>query len=230
MKIRNRLLAAFCFVLLSFSLLIASIRLVAFDLRFYQNEYTKLNVAEEIDISKADLLKATEALLDYIRTKRDDIVVTANIEGYDREVFDERETAHMVDVRDLFVKSEGWMKIGFLLSLIGIALVLVVFKDREAVWFGYRFGICFVFGLILLLAGFAIVDFYDFWMNFHYLFFTNDLFLLDPNVSVMINMFPQRFFFDMVIRIICVTIFAMLTLGILAYRIGGKKYVTRRFV
>ena len=33
------------------------------------------------------------------------------------------------------------------------------------------------------------------------LFFDNDLFILDPNTSIMINMFPETFFFDLVMLI-----------------------------
>jgi uncharacterized membrane protein len=59
-------------------------------------------------------------------------------------------------------------------------------------------------------------------MNFHYVFFDNDLFLLNPNVSIMINMFPESFFFDIVAAIIIV--FAI-CIGLCAYglRFAAKK-------
>ncbi len=51
------------------------------------------------------------------------------------------------------------------------------------------------------VAVWAAVDFNAFWINFHKLFFTNDLWLLDPAKSVLINMVPSQFFFDLVMRI-----------------------------
>ena len=55
--------------------------------------------------------------------------------------------------------------------------------------------------VVSFLVFYALVDFNRFWTVFHEIFFTNDLWLLDPRVSVMINMFPEEFFFGMVMRI-----------------------------
>jgi len=46
------------------------------------------------------------------------------------------------------------------------------------------------------------VDFTSFWVSFHHLFFTNDLWLLNPETDVLIMMVPQQFFSDLVARII----------------------------
>ena len=56
--------------------------------------------------------------------------------------------------------------------------------------------------VVAFTAVWAAADFDAFWLNFHYLFFDNDLFLLDPNTSIMINMFPSAFFMHMVFMII----------------------------
>ena len=56
--------------------------------------------------------------------------------------------------------------------------------------------------MILILQCEKHVFLYNQALNFHYLFFDNDLFLLDPNTSIMINMFPSAFFMHMVFMII----------------------------
>ena len=48
----------------------------------------------------------------------------------------------------------------------------------------------------------AAVDFNNFWVSFHHVFFTNDLWMLDPAESRMIRMFQEAFFADMVGRIL----------------------------
>ena len=52
-------------------------------------------------------------------------------------------------------------------------------------------------GAIWILA-----DFTGFWTTFHQLFFTNDLWLLNPATDRMINLFPEAFFSHLVIRIL----------------------------
>ena len=67
-----------------------------------------------------------------------------------------------------------------------------------------RFKSSFLFILfsILGISVYATFDFYDFWMNFHYIFFTNDLFILNPNTDILIMMVPQQFFMNLVFKII----------------------------
>jgi integral membrane protein (TIGR01906 family) len=67
---------------------------------------------------------------------------------------------------------------------------------------GWKNGILLTGAVILFIAIWALADFNQFWTNFHLLFFDNDLWLLDPNTSIMINLFPGSFFFDLVTRII----------------------------
>ena len=74
----------------------------------------------------------------------------------------------------------------------------VLFKN------GLKHGFLCLLLLVVFVSIWAIADFDAFWLNFHYVFFDNDLFLLDPNTSIMINMFPSVFFMHMVFMIIIV--------------------------
>ena len=44
-------------------------------------------------------------------------------------------------------------------------------------------------------------DFHRYFMIFHEMFFTNDLWLLDPDTDLLIRMLPEGFFLDMAKRI-----------------------------
>lgn len=187
-------------------ILLTVIFTISFDQRFYVDEYTANHQAEKIGMSEEDLMKSTNTLLDYLQDRRDDIVVEATIDGNPVEVFNERETLHMVDVKALFQKA---LTARDILLWGGLALlVLLLVKHRDG-WLSllqnaYRKSL-WILGIVLAGLGiWAIADFYDFWVDFHYLFFTNTLFFLDPNTSIMINMFPENFFFDLVIRILIV--------------------------
>ena len=73
--------------------------------------------------------------------------------------------------------------------------------EGQAALIGYihaNWGFLLLFGLLAL---FAALDFNTFWTNFHRVFFTNDLWLLDPRTDILIQMVPGQFFFDLVMRI-----------------------------
>lgn len=44
------------------------------------------------------------------------------------------------------------------------------------------------------------VDFNSFWINFHYLFFDNDLWILSYRTDRMIRICPQQLFYDIVVK------------------------------
>ncbi len=74
------------------------------------------------------------------------------------------------------------------------------------------------------MAIWAAADFSTFWVSFHELFFTNDLWLLDPAKSVLINMVPAQFFYDLVMRIVgLVGVFLGVSLALsIGYLVAGR--------
>lgn len=219
MKKNIDLPAAIGFFLLSAAVLLSVIDTVAFSRSFYRLTYDRLNTAEDIGMSEEDLYEATDVLLDYLQGKRDDIDFEAEVNGGKQEIFSTKEALHMEDVRTLYQNS---VKAQYLLYAVSLILILLTaVKERKKMGGNlsdsYRYGILLTalcMGFITLLAA---VDFYDFWINFHELFFDNDLFYLDPNTSIMINMFPQEFFVRMVACIIIVTVLIYIILGIVLH-------------
>lgn len=188
------------------AILLGIIFLFCFNHSFYQYEYAKNKQAEVIGMNDADLMNATDTLLNYLEDKRNDIVVEANVNGSVREVFNERETLHMVDVKALCHHAKAC---GGILFLMGCILIFALYRQEKKKFFscmlyGVKMALLLMGIFVAFLAIYAVADFYDFWMNFHYMFFDNDLFILDPNTSIMINMFPESFFFDLVILIMIV--------------------------
>ena len=189
------------------TLLLCSVDLFCFNRSFYQKEYEKLGVAETIQISDEDLTLATEVLLDYIQDKRDDLHVEAAIAGQIREVFNQREIDHMVDVKNLYLTA---MTVRNLAAGLVVVLGILIYLDQRASKKGFRsvavsfIQVSVVFGAVFAALGFyAAIDFQNFWWQFHQIFFTgNDLWILDPNTDILIMMVPQEFFFDLVFRIV----------------------------
>ena len=203
MKIAD-ILSAIAGFLLSAAIIATVIDVVSFDRSFYEAEYRKNDTVSYTGMSAEDNLRATDTLLDYLQDKRQDIVCTAVVSGTEREVFNERETLHMVDVKALYQNAIR-VRNGCVITAV-ILLVLSVLIGKKSFFSvlrsGWKNGILLTGALILFIAIWALADFNQFWTNFHLLFFDNDLWLLDPNTSIMINLFPGSFFFDLVTRII----------------------------
>jgi len=218
-KIVKFLSAAACF-LLSAAIIATVIDVCSFNRSFYEMEYQKNDTVSYTGMSAEDNLRATDALLDYLRDKRQDIVVTAKVNGFEREVFNERETLHMVDVKALYQSAVTVRNLCVILAVLLIAAASLIGKKNPLFVFtaGWRSGIMLTGLLILFIAVYALADFNAFWTNFHQLFFRNDLWLLDPRTSIMINLFPGSFFFDLVIRIILwvIGIHILISLAVIA--------------
>ena len=225
-----KILSALAGLALFLSLLLTSIDLLCFNRSFFRWQYSLNHTAESIGISEDGLMNATNALLDYMQDKRDDIIVVEKVNGNEREIFDERETLHMVDVKNLYLNA---MKTRTILLVGSITiLTLLAFTHRNQSYTilsnAYRNGLLFLGSLLLFVGIYAIVDFNGFWMNFHYVFFDNDLFLLDPNISIMINMFPSNFFFAVVFGIILLFVSIVILLKLLLVLFKHK--IERRLV
>lgn len=210
-------------------LLLTSIELVAFNLDFYRMEYQKLDRYAAIGISEGELLSVTRELLNYVRDKRGDLEVKAQINGQERYVFNKREIAHMKDVKTLFMKGYKlrWGCI-FILAIILILLYILVQKAIIRKLFG-AFALVSVLPLILFGILFILIniDFTSYWDYFHYAFFNNDLWQLNPETDILIQMVPEQFFYDIIIRIVLCFIGGMAILGIVLGSIAMRMQICK---
>ncbi|MDD3140157.1 MAG: TIGR01906 family membrane protein, partial [Lachnospiraceae bacterium] len=124
------------------------------------------------------------------------------VNGQKREFFNEREITHMEDVQKLFVAGMN-LRVAALIIMIGLSALLVILKTS---WkrilpkvFQYTtvaLGVVTI-GLVALFAS----DFNTYFTKFHEMFFSNDLWVLDPATSLLINMLPEGFFVDIASRV-----------------------------
>lgn len=110
----------------------------------------------------------------------------------------------MIDVKLLYKRAFTAMWLFF--AVFAALLVLGIFKDKKQaapkLLGAFKFALVFA---LVLCSGLGIMfgfGFDWFWTNFHLVFFNNDLWLLDPEISTMINMFPLEFFLAMCSKIL----------------------------
>ena len=172
------------------------------DFGWYEKEYEKYNVTEDLEMKMDDVMDVTEEMMAYLRGDREGLVVWTTVNGEKQEFFNDREKAHMVDGQNLFL---GGLTLRFsaiivlVISLSGLIFTKGNWKRILPKSFLTGLGAFLVIsgGLGVLCAS----DFNKYFFLFHEIFFDNDLWLLDPATDLMIRMLPEGFFFDMVIRI-----------------------------
>ena len=145
---------------------------------FYKKEYQKYEVTEDLDMNIDHVMYVTEHMMNYLIGKEEKLSVVTTVEG---------------------------IKVGGV-CLIVAAAILTMFKKREKDWkrlfcraYSIALGVWLVIGVLLGIA--FSIDFTTCFTIFHKLFFTNNLWIFNPETDYMIRMLPEGFFSDMVIRI-----------------------------
>lgn len=211
----NEGLTTFAIVCFIFGLLVTMFNLAVFNERFFETQYKALNTAESMNMSDEDLMLGTHTLLDYLQNKRDDINVEVVVEGKNVPMFNQKEIDHMVDVKDLFTGLNSLQMAAYVIFIILIVALTITNRMSSLTNSIYRaLGVyLFVIGGIAL---YAFIDFSGFWVIFHKVLFSNDLWLLNPNTDRMINMFPEVFFNRLVIRVMIHFVIVFVAMYIIA--------------
>lgn len=199
-------------IILSFSLmfiaLITSIEAAAYsDFSFYEKEYNKYAVTRFVDISMPDLMNVTVNMMHYLNGNKDTLTdVEATIKDVpDTPFFNEREVAHMKDVRGLFIGAVHLRNLLIVVSIICIisAKLLKGSTSRfisNVLLYGTLISLAVAGMLIFIISG----DFEKYFILFHHMLFNNDLWMLNPATDNLINIVPEGFFVDMTKRIVII--------------------------
>lgn len=125
--------------------------------------------------------------------------------------FSSKEIAHLKDVSKIF----KIVRIVCLASLIVVILLSIYFfkkKKNIAKFFLYGGLLVIIFGLIVAIT------FDKSFLLFHIISFNNDLWLLNPETDLLINIFPEKFFLNNFILVIVLSIIELLVGYLIASR------------
>lgn len=194
------ILTAFCLMII---LLITSVEAVTYwTPGFYEKEYAKYGVTEDVHMEMDDLLDVTHEMMSFLRGDREDLHVMTVVNGQPREFFNEREIAHMEDVKGLFIGALLLRRICLLTAAASLVIMfLLKGKAKSILPKTLCIGTGLFFAVLLVLAGIISTDFSKYFIVFHHIFFNNDLWILDPATDLLINIVPEPFFMDTAARI-----------------------------
>ena len=211
MKALQRIAGALTVGSILLILLITAIEIAAYsDYSYYEREYNRLGVLNEVPIEMEDLMDVTKEMMAYLRGNREDLVVYADIGGVETEFFNDQEKVHMKDCRALFL---GGIRIRQISSAVAAFsfLILLLTSRREKREAGpsaisrilpkyFQIGCLLFLALLAVLGGMFVSDFTRYFTEFHHIFFNNDLWLFDPATSRLINIVPEAFWSRIALR------------------------------
>lgn len=194
-------------IILGFSiiaaLLITSFEIAMYsDFSVYQEEYEKYDVLSDLDMTMDDVMYVTHEMMDYLRGNGDTLSVITTVEGREQDFFNEQDRFHMAEVRDLFIGGLNIRLGACAVAVLCIVFLLITRADiKQIIPRSYWIALG-ITGIAVALIGIAaVVDFNAVFVQFHHIFFDNDLWIFDPAEDYMIRMLPEGLFYDMVMRI-----------------------------
>lgn len=203
MKYLHNILGLLCAFALMFVLLITSVEAVTYwTPGYFEKEYTKYQVLDDVHMEMDDLLDVTSEMMAYLRGNRADLHVPTIVNGQPREFFDDREIAHMEDVRGLFLAGLALRRNSLIIIAAAVILLFALKADVKRVLPRMICaGTVLFFAVLAALAAIISTDFTKYFIIFHKIFFNNDLWMLDPSTELLINIVPEPFFMDTAARI-----------------------------
>lgn len=218
MKNYKKFLYVLLGLVLSLVLLLTAVETVTFNLNHYLKEYDKHNITAVTGMDKENLQHVTKELLSYLKDDREDLSIRAAVKGEEREVFGEREKFHMIDVKELFVRGRWIRNISFV--VLGGLIIFFITQDklwRRSVSKTLMYTAMVNIDLIIILFLLMYFNFTKYFDYFHYIFFDNDLWVLDPNTDIMIQMLPEAFFYNTAVKIAIIYIGSIVMLGAMGF-------------
>ena len=191
----------------------------------YNNGFEKYSVSRVSGITDSDLRQVGADIRSYINSGDEPLHVRTRILGTEQDLFNEREVAHMSDVKQLvrgvYILALATAVFLFATVVTGFAVQRSRFAEplaKRALWGG---GLTLVLLIVFGIA--ALVGFDSVFLKFHQLSFANDFWQLDPRTDYLVRIFPQDFWFDatMWVAVRAIT-------GALLLSLAGSAYLVYR--
>ena len=190
-------------LLIIFVILISSFEIVLYsDMSVYRKEYEKYEVLDELDMTMDDAMYVTREMMDYLRGDKETLSVITEVEGKRQDFFNEQDRFHMREVRDIFAGGLRLRTAALVAAAVSLLILYMCRADvKKILPQTYQVAV----GIVLIpTAGIGIaaaIDFNSVFVQFHNIFFDNDLWLFDPAEDFMIRMLPEGLFYDMAFRV-----------------------------
>jgi integral membrane protein (TIGR01906 family) len=192
-----RIAAKWLFVICLPALLVtASVSWAVNSLWLYKYGFDKYSISQTTGLAQSELDKAATGLIDYFNSGDETISLTVMKDGESMVLFNEREVAHLRDVKGLFRLVYGVLLGTLVYALVYVGLGIFWWRNRRRLSWGLVGGSCLTLALMLALGLGALFSFDWLFRQFHLISFANELWMLDPTRDYLIMLFPRGFWYD----------------------------------
>ena len=160
-------------------------------------------------LSDFDLKNLSRELMLYISGRLQFLETSVTIDGVLTEFYSVRSKIHMADVRNLIINFRNVSFISIAICIYSLFKVQNIDDAINKLKIAYLKTLIFVGVLLVSLIIFASGNFDLFFTKFHETLFTNDLWLLDPDVDYIICLLPEKIFMTYGLRIAIAMIIAL---------------------
>jgi integral membrane protein (TIGR01906 family) len=179
-------------------LITTNVRWAANEARLYHYSFAKYDAEAATGISRSQLDAAADRLVRYFNNDEETIRILVQQDSRRVPLFNERETSHLTDVKNLFRTVFRVQEASLAFALVFVVAVFIWAADASLRVLARIIlqASLLTLGLLALFAVLALVGFDELFLRFHLVAFTNDLWKLDPGTDHLIQMFPRDFWFD----------------------------------
>jgi len=175
-----------------------NVRWAANEVGLYHYGFDKYDAEAASGISRSELDRAADKLVRYFNNEDETIRIFVQEDDRRVPLFNERETSHLTDVKNLFRTVFRVQEASLAFALVFMVGVFI-WATEAALRVLARILLqasLLTLGLLALFAVLALVGFDELFLRFHLVAFTNDLWKLNPDTDHLIQMFPRDFWFD----------------------------------
>lgn len=204
MKILHYVLSFLCvFIFILITLILSFEMAVFYNYKdYFKKQYEKNDIENKLNMDMSDILKVTDKIINYLKNKDDNLSIEVLVNGNMRQFFNEQELAHMEDAKEIFLIINNVKIYSFIFLFIIIIILIMLKVDWINIFPRAYFLNCSIFILLFICFILAInIDFKTFFYGFHNLIFDNDLWLFNSSTSLIVKLFPEKFFFDISLKI-----------------------------
>lgn len=177
----SQVLLTFSFFLL---LILGTFTFTTLNQHFYEKEFTKYSIYDKFE-DPNEVNREFSKVLHYLKGRSPTL---------ESDFFNEKEKTHLQDVKTIYTT---FFFLIIASSITFFILVLINRKNKKLLIRSLQYGslISLIF-LALLILG-LLISFEQMFILIHKIFFTNDLWMLDPATDNLIKLLPLQIFYDL---------------------------------
>lgn len=192
------------------------VQIYSHSINLYRAGFEKYDISLKTGINSQQLQQVAQQMIGYFNGSADTPQVVVTVNGTDRPLYNEKELFHLEDVCNI-LRLFTRLLVASIILFIAVVIYLYLSRKLYELLKAVQVGAIITSALTGALIVWAIIDFNSLFLLFHYVSFSNDLWILDPAKDYLIMLFPEGFFNDAAIMIVMTVLIEAVIIWIAAF-------------